>query len=77
MANLQRRLTALQGRLPSPEEQPPRRTEAGRKLLEWLDGYSQRKRGGTLSAEDEAQAEEIREALQRRRRELDRGEGRS
>ena len=41
-------------------------------MLEWLGGYSQRKRAGTLSAEDEAQAEEIREALQQRRRELGR-----
>ena len=77
MANLQRRLTALQGRLPSASlEQPPRRTEAGRKLFEWLDGYSQRKRAGTLTAQDEAEAEKLWEAIKRRRQELDRGGGR-
>ncbi len=75
MANLQRRLTALQGRLPSPE-QPPYRAEGGRKLLEWLDGYSQRKRAGTLTAQDEAEAEKLWEAIKRRRQELDRGGGR-
>lgn len=67
MANLQRRLIALQDRLPSPEQQPPHRTEAGRKLLSWLGEYSARKRAGQLTVEDEAEAEKIREALKRER----------
>lgn len=71
MGNVRRRLEALEGRLPSPEQQA-HSSEGGRKLLAWLAGYSQRKRAGVLSAQDELDVEEIREALQRRRRELGR-----
>ncbi len=45
-------------------------------MFEWLDGYSQRKRAGTLTAQDEVDAEKLWEAIKRRRQELDRGGGR-
>ena len=61
--NIEGRLGRLEAQMPK----PPQRTEMRPELREFLDRYKKGKFTGTLSPEDEATAEALKQEVKRRR----------